>query len=324
MNLAVLWLALLGFLLAGYFVLGGADYGVQMLSSAVRDERARRGVLGCLGPLFFGNEVWLVGAVAVLVGAFPFLEGSLLPGLYPLFVVLVSGLALGKAAVQLRSRSGSRWARRVWDGCVAAGGAITGVSWGLVIGVLLAGVPLRDGRSFTLGWSMVLNPFVLSCGLAMGAVFAAHGLMFVRMRAEGRLPVRPSPVLAVAAAAVVVAALLGAGTARPVNPVPASALAAGMVLALAAAWWAVRAGHAGRSFAATGVAAALPVLLLGAGNYPYVLVATEGVGMTVTDGAADEASLGILAAFGVIVVPLILVYQAWSWWAFRSRTPTYF
>ncbi|MEU4833519.1 cytochrome d ubiquinol oxidase subunit II [Streptosporangium sp. NPDC023615] len=329
MNLAVLWLALLGFLLAGYFVLGGADQGVQMLSSAARDERARTGLLACLGPFFFGNEVWLVGAVAVLIGAFPFLEGSLLPGLYPLFVALVAGLVLGKAAVQLRGRATGRWSRRVWDGCVAAGGAISAVGWGLVVGVLLAGVPMRDGRTFTLGWPMLLNPFVLSCGLAFGAVFAAHGLMFAWMRVPERIPVRPAPVLAVATAAVALAVVLGAGTGavRPVNPAPVWALTGVTALALGAAWWAVRAGRAGRAFAATGVVAALPVPLLGVGNHPYVLLATEGPGMTVAEGAADEASLGILTAFGVVVLPLVLACQVWSWWAFRGRvdrgTPTY-
>ncbi|MEV0589370.1 cytochrome d ubiquinol oxidase subunit II [Nonomuraea sp. NPDC050310] len=320
MNLADLWLALLGFLLAGYFVLGGADYGVQMLAG---NGRAR--LLGGLGPFYFGNEVWLVGALAVLIGAFPRLEGSLLPGFAPLFVPLVAALALGKAGVQLRGRAAGGAGRRFWTVCVVAGGVIPAAAFGMIFGLLLTGLPLRADGGFDLGWAMVAGPFVLACGLALTAVFAAHGLMFARLRVPGRAPARPGPVLAVAAVAVAGAALLGVGTARPTQPGAAVALAAAMVAVLGAAWWAARRGRAGWAFAATGVAAALPVVLLGAATHPYVLLGAGGTGMTVAEGAADEASLAVLSAFGLVVLPLVLAVQAWTWWRFRrpAEGPAY-
>ncbi|MEV4893483.1 cytochrome d ubiquinol oxidase subunit II, partial [Nonomuraea sp. NPDC055795] len=188
----MLWLAILGFLLTGYFILGGYDYGVQLaLPFTGRDESARRQTLAALGPFFFGNEVWLIGAAGVLFGAFPFLEGTLLSGAYPLIVALLLGLAAGKSAVQLRGRTAGASGRRAWDVLLTAGGLIPAMALGMLIGLLLTGVPLRGGHSFTLSAGEVLHPFVLLCGLSTVLVFAAHGGAFLALRAPARATCSP-------------------------------------------------------------------------------------------------------------------------------------
>lgn len=195
MSLEIAWYALLGLLLAGYFVLGGFDYGVQMLQPALGEgERGRRSMLGALGPFFLGNEVWLVAFAGVLFGAFPFLEGTLLSGLYPLITAIVLGIVIGNAAVQLRSRPVSAWARRIWDALVVIGGVVPAVAWGLVIGVLLGGVSLGAGGSFALVGSDLLTPFVLLCAGTTGVLFAAHGATFLALRARGRLAERAAEI----------------------------------------------------------------------------------------------------------------------------------
>ena len=318
------WLLVLGFLITGYFVLAGCDYGVQLLLPVVgRDERARRTALAALGSLFFGNEVWLVAAAGVLFGAFPYLEGTLISGLYPLVVVLLCGLVLGKAAVQLRGRVDGAAARRRFDLLVVVGGAVPAIGWGLVVGTLLHGVPLGPGGSFRLGAAELLDPFVLLCGVTSAALFAGHGAVFLALRADGGLAAQAralaGPLLAGAVLAAAGTALVG-GTALP-RPGIAAALATVLVLAVVAARWVVSAGRVRPAFALTSVALAVPVPLLAAASHPFVLVSTVDprFGMTVADGAADGATLTLLTGFGVVVIPLVLAYQAWSWWAFRGR-----
>lgn len=334
MSLETAWLALLGFLLCGYFALGGYDYGVQMLQPIIgRDVPGRRAMLGALGPFFLGNEVWLVAFAGVLFGAFPFLEGALLSGMQPLVVVILVGIVVGNAAVQLRSRAGSRGVH-VWDGLVVFGGLVPAASWGLFVGVLLTGVPRGADGVFALGASTLLDPFVLLCGVSGIALFAAHGAAFLSVRTHGDLGERAAdlarPLLPASIAVVAVTFAVGAVRLRPTNPVPAIVLGAAVVVALALARWALARDRHGRAFTATCFATALPVLLLGAAHYPYVLASTEGqrFSMTAAQGAADSATLAVLGGFGVVLVPVIIAYQSWSWWTFRGRvhrqTATYF
>lgn len=352
MTLETAWLALLGLLLAGYFVLGGYDYGVQMLHPFLGDRGDRGGeektakekeaeeltgrnpALDAIAPFFLGNEVWLVAFAGVLFGAFPHLEGTLLSGLYPLIVAILVGLVLGNAAVQLRRRSHSVRGRRWWDSLIVLGGALPAVCWGLVVGLLLHGVPRRSDGSFHVGASDVFSPFTLACGLTTALLFAAHGAAFVALRSDSDLAstarflggwlLRWS---AAVGSVAILLTLFGAG-ASMTNRVTSAAVAALFAAALAAAWWHFSRGHNASAFAATCCATALPALLVGAGHYPYLLISSAGEGLTIGHAVTDDATLRILSAFGVLVIPTILAYQTWSWWAFRGRTgrrhPSYF
>ncbi|MFI6291323.1 cytochrome d ubiquinol oxidase subunit II [Nonomuraea sp. NPDC050790] len=342
------WLAILGFLLTGSFVLGGYDYGVQMaLPFTGRDERTRRQTLAALGPFFFGNEVWLIGAAGVLFGAFPFLEGTLLSGAYPLIVPLVLGLAIGKSAVQLRSRGagtpthrprGRSTARvpgsgRGWDLLVGVGGVVPAAALGMLVGLLLTGVPLDGGHSFTLSAGEVLQPFVLLCGVTGVLVFAAHGGAFLALRADGQVAALGGVFARRAAGwagfAVVAAALAALVTGvRPLNPAPALAAALAIPALMVAARAALAAARPGLAFTATAGAAGLPVVVTGLAGFPYLLASTvtPGAGLTVAESAADAATLHTLTAFGVVIIPVVVGYQAFLWWAFRGRVtqPGYF
>lgn len=349
MSLETLWLALLGLLLAGYFVLGGYDYGVQMLHPFLggRDGRdrahdreagtraPRNAALDAMAPFFLGNEVWLVAFTGVLFGAFPHLEGTLLSGMYPLIVAILVGLVLGNAAVQLRGRARGVPGRRWWDALIVFGGVLPALCWGLVVGLLLHGVPRRADGSFHLGFGEVFTPFVLACGVTAVLLFAAHGAAFVALRAAPELAVRArqlgaSLLLATGAFGSLALLLTLFGAGASMTDRGTSAVLAGLfAVALGGGWWCLVRGHRGPAFAATGCAAALPVLLVGAGHYPYVLISSSSTpGLTIHHAVTDEATLKILTAFGVVLIPVILAYQAWSWWAFRGRTglrhPSYF
>lgn len=282
--------------------------------------------------------MWLVAFAAVLFGAFPVFEGTLLSGMYPLIVAIVVGVVVGNAAVQLRSRHRGTAARRVWDVLVAVGGAVPAVSWGLLLGVMLRGVPLAADGAFRLTPALLLHPFVLLCGATTAALFAAHGAAFLSLRATGELAGRAAaaarPLLAVAMVLAVASAT--AGTTAPgvraavTNPLVALALTLPLIGALAAARLAMARGRCGLAFAATSWGAALPVPLLGGGLFPYVLTSSAHgeSGLTLAAAAADGTTLRVLFAFAVPVLPVILLFQIWNWWAFRGRvheaTPRYF
>ncbi|MFD0417390.1 cytochrome d ubiquinol oxidase subunit II [Streptomyces sp. NPDC127108] len=348
MSLETAWLALLGLLLAGYFVLGGYDYGVQMLHPLLGGresggpqvgersgrEADRNAALDAIAPFFLGNEVWLVAFTGVLFGAFPHLEGTLLSGLYPLIVAILVGLVLGNAAIQLRGRSRGARARRRWDALIVFGGALPALCWGLVVGLLLRGVPRRADGSFHIGFGDVFSPFVLACGVTTTLLFAAHGAAFVALRSTPELATRARHLglallrwVGLMGALPLLLTLFGAG-ASMTNKATSTVIAVLFAAALAGAWWSVSRGQHVRAFAATCCATALPVLLVGAGHFPYVLISSAGAGLTVDQAVTDGATLRILSVFGVLIVPVILAYQTWSWWAFRGRTgrrhPSYF
>ncbi|MFF1375084.1 cytochrome d ubiquinol oxidase subunit II [Streptomyces sp. NPDC058308] len=340
MSLETVWLALLGLLLAGYFVLGGYDYGAQMLhpflgrDGAEEKRTSGNAALDAIAPFFLGNEVWLVAFAGVLFGAFPHLEGTLLSGLYPLIVAILAGLVLGNAAVQLRRRSHSARGRRMWDVLIVVGGTVPAICWGLVVGLMLHGVPRRADGSFHIGFGEVFAPFVLVCGAAAVLLFAAHGATFVALRSEPAIAARARQLgakLIGGAAAVGALALLltlfGEG-ASMTNRATSAVITALFVAALVAGWWYLTRGRNVLAFVATCCATALPVLLLGAGHYPYLLITGAGAGLDIDHAITDDATLKILSGFGVLVIPTILAYQFWSWWAFRGRTgqrhPSYF
>ncbi|MFD4635553.1 cytochrome d ubiquinol oxidase subunit II [Streptomyces sp. NPDC058284] len=340
MSLETVWLALLGLLLAGYFVLGGYDYGAQMLHPFLgrKDEEEKRtsgnAALDAIAPFFLGNEVWLVAFAGVLFGAFPHLEGTLLSGMYPLIVAILAGLVLGNAAVQLRRRSHSARGRRMWDALIVVGGGVPAVCWGLVVGLLLHGVPRRADGSFHIGLGEVFTPFVLVCGVTTLLLFAAHGATFVALRSGPEIGAKARKMGAslitgagVVGALALLLTLFGEG-ASMTNRATSAVITAAFVAALAAGWWYLTRGHNVLAFVATCAATALPVLLLGAGHYPYLLITGAGAGLDIDHAITDDATLKILSGFGVLVIPTILAYQFWSWWAFRGRTgqrhPSYF
>ncbi|MGN9841679.1 cytochrome d ubiquinol oxidase subunit II [Nonomuraea sp. H19] len=327
-----IWLALLGLLLAGYFVLGGYDYGVQLLQAPLaRGEAERRLALNSFGPFLLGNEVWLVAFAGVLIGAFPHLEAALLPPLHLLVAALLGGIVLGNVSVQLRSRHAGRRARAVWDVLAMVGGLIPAAGWGLLVGLLLRGLPAAPS-GFAVGPGELLHPFVLLCAAATLALFAGHGAAFIAMRTRDGLRERAlragRPLLLTAAALTVAAAAAGAVSGTAASTAAGgwrlAALAAAMPCLLALAALALGRGAPKWAFAATSGAAALPVPIVGFGLYPNVLATPGGgQGMTVAEAAADVTTLQLLLPVATLVIPLLLAFQAMGWWAFRGRPITY-
>ncbi|MGK5738295.1 cytochrome d ubiquinol oxidase subunit II [Micromonospora sp. URMC 103] len=323
------WYALLGLFFASYLVLAGYDYGVGLSLARNADPGLRRAALNAVGPFFLGNEVWLVAAVGILFGAFPVLEGELLSGFYPVVLGALAGVILVTAGVQLRSRPAHERIRARWDRVVVVGSALAAWGWGALLAGLLQGVPRHTDGHVT-GLTHLLTPFVAAAGLAMVALVAAHGATFLTLRlpaadaaGAGRLARRLVPVAITAVGAAAVLGLLS-GRVREAAQRPAVGvlLALLLVTALLVARAALARRRPGVAFAATGVALALPVALVGATLWPYVLVSTTGTGasLTVADAAASAPTLRLLGWLALPLVPALLGFQLMCWWVFRGRT----
>ncbi|MEV7871290.1 cytochrome d ubiquinol oxidase subunit II [Streptomyces sp. NPDC088124] len=169
-------IALLGFFMAGYFVLGGTDIGTGMLLPYLgRDPAERRLVLTSFSPFFLGNEVWLIAAAGVLVGCFPELEGELLSGQFTVVVPLLVGWVVRDMGLWLRGRSGGSVRRAVCDGAVVCGSWAVALTWGWLLAALFTGAPERPAS----------GPVAVLTALAVAALFAAHGLGFAAVRLTG-------------------------------------------------------------------------------------------------------------------------------------------
>jgi cytochrome d ubiquinol oxidase subunit II len=310
------WYLGLGGLFAVYFALAGYDYGVGLLlpwaggrrlvaGADASGDTGRRATLNALGPFFLGNEVWLVASAGVLLGAFPRLEGELLSGHYPAVAVALAGVIAVIAAVQLRSRPTRIGTRHAWDFLIAAASALAAGGWGAVLGGLLAPAVAVAG------------------GVAMVALAAAHGCTFLALRlapdhAAGyaRLARRLIPVALIAVGAATVVAAASSRVRDAVRqPVPAVLLLAVLVLLLVLARGATARQRPGLAFAGTAAALALPVLIVGVATYPYALAPD----LTVSQAAADPATLRVLSWLAIPLLPAMLGFQFMCWWAFRGR-----
>jgi cytochrome d ubiquinol oxidase subunit II len=331
--MAQFWYALLGLLLVAYFVLGGLDFGVGLVLPALDGEQ-RRAALNAVGPFFLGNEVWIVGAGGVLFAAFPHLEGDLFTAAYPLAAALVLALVAFIAGVQLRSRPSGGAARRRFDVLIAVAALVLAVCWGLLLGDLLTGLPLRVGAgpvpvtALVGGFPAVSLPIVAA--LASVALAVTHGSAYLAWRVDDgaaratarRIGASTAPVAAVLVVTAGAAAALDARVRATVaNPGTAAGLAAAVAVAALLARFALRADRPRLAVGATAVAMALPVVLVAAALFPHVLVSTvdPAASRTVTDGAAGPATLRLLAWLAAPMVPLLLALQAASWWLFRRR-----
>ncbi|SCL36186.1 cytochrome d oxidase, subunit II (cydB) [Micromonospora pallida] len=322
------WYALLGFFFAAYLVLGGLDYGTGLLLTRTGDPTARRGMLNAVGPFFLGNEVWLIATIGILFGAFPIMEGELLSGLYPAFAGALLGVILVTAAVQLRSRPASRWARAAWDQVIIVGSALAALGWGAVLAGMLQGVPL-NAEGTVVGISHLFTPFALVAAVTMVALVVVHGAAFLALRlpADEAAPVAAlgRKLVPVALAASVVTTVVGllSDRVRDAAQQPVAAIALPVLLVVALAVALVGFGRRpGLAFTATSVALALPVLLVGATLWPNALYSTidPAASLTVADAAASGPTLRLLGWLTVPLVPALLGFQVMLWWVFRGRT----
>src|SRR5436190_1733580 len=189
MALTDIWFLLIAVLWTGYFVLEGFDFGVGMLLPIVgRSENDRRVLINTIGPVWDGNEVWLLVAGGATFAAFPEWYASLFSGFYLALLVILVALILRGVAFEYRGKVDSDAWRRGWDRCIVVGSAVPALLWGVAFGNIVRGVPLDAQHHYVGSFFDLLNPYALLAGLTTLVLFTTHGAVFVALKTAG--PVR--------------------------------------------------------------------------------------------------------------------------------------
>jgi cytochrome bd-type quinol oxidase subunit 2 len=302
-------LAMLGFFLAGYLALEGADFGMGMMLPLFgrRDQPARDGVIRAIAPFFLGNEVWLVAAFGLLNGAFPRLDGSLESRLYPIFVLILIAWLTRDAGLWFRGHGGATWRAR-WDTTIAIASTLLAFGWGLVLGNLAQGVP-EAGSARVFGLIPVLG------GLALTGICALHGAATLGLR----LPLPEAARVATLAKALTVptaVAIMATGVAIALTGTPAHTWPLWLLGAVLLAGVVTVRLTGGRPPAlpatSIGLLAAIPLLTLT--GIPYL-----PTGIPLSEAASGPATLAVLTPVILAVLPVLVVAQAALWWLCRGR-----
>ncbi|MEV7431336.1 cytochrome d ubiquinol oxidase subunit II [Nocardioides sp. NPDC092400] len=323
MELTTVWFALIAILWMGYFALEGFDFGVGMLLPVLgRDDRRRRVLINTIGPVWDGNEVWLLVAGGATFAAFPEWYATLFSGFYlPLLLILVALIVRGLAFEYRHKRDDTAWKGR-WDAAIIVGSVVPAFLWGVAFANILRGVAIDADLEYVGGFFELLNPYALLGGAMTLLLFLTHGAVFVSLKTDGPIRLEARALAArtgVAAAAVTVAFLAwtqletGTGASLVAFGAAAVALVAGLV--------ALGAAREGWAFVGTFVAIALGVAGLFLALFPDVMPTTlaDGTSLTTTNAAATAYTLKIMTVVAAIFTPLVLLYQAWTYWVFRKR-----
>ncbi|MEU6037832.1 cytochrome d ubiquinol oxidase subunit II [Actinomadura sp. NPDC047616] len=338
MELTTVWFTLIAVLWTGYFVLEGFDFGVGVLlpvlaprhgaaDGGAHAETDRRVMINSIGPVWDGNEVWLLVAGGATFAAFPEWYATLFSGFYlPLLLILVALIVRG-VAFEYRGKGpasgpeGARW-RRNWDRAVFWGSLVPAFLWGVAFANIVRGVPIDADHHFTGTLFTLLNPYALLGGLTTLAVFTLHGAVFLALKTDGEVRWRARALLtrlavpvAVLAAAFLAVTQIGHG--RPLTWVTAAVAAAALLGGIAAG---LR-GREGWAFTGTAVAIAATVATLFGDLWPNVMPSStdDAFSLTVHNAASSPYTLTVMTWVAVIFTPVVLAYQAWTYWVFRRR-----
>ncbi|MFO7279978.1 MAG: cytochrome d ubiquinol oxidase subunit II [Thermoanaerobacterales bacterium] len=327
MELTTLWFILIAVLWVGYFVLEGFDFGVGILLPVLgRTDKERRVLINTIGPVWDGNEVWVLVAGGATFAAFPEWYATLFSGFYlPLFLILVA-LIFRNVAFEYRSKgSGERWRAR-WDAAIFHGSLVPAVLWGVAFGNIVRGVAVGPDKEYAGTFLELLNPYALLAGLVLATLFVTHGALFLALKTTGdvrrranQVALRVGPIAALLAVAFLGWTYVERDGARLLEWYAVLAVVA--ALALVGALVAAHRGRDGWAFAGTAATIALAVAALFVSLFPEVLPSSldPAWSLTTTNAAATDYTLTIMTWVAVLFTPIVLLYQGWSYHVFRRR-----
>ncbi|GAA1011972.1 cytochrome C oxidase assembly protein [Streptomyces sp. F-3] len=326
MELHTLWFVLIAVLWIGYFFLEGFDFGIGILTRLLARDRAEKRVLiNTIGPVWDGNEVWLLTAGGATFAAFPEWYATLFSGFYvPLLAILICLIIRGVAFEYRSKRPEERWQRN-WDAAIFWTSLVPAFLWGVAFGNIVRGVKIDSDFEYVGGLGDLLNPYALLGGLVTLTLFTFHGAVFAALKTVGdirgrarRLAQRVGLVTAVLALAFLLwtQADKGDGTSLVALVAAAAALVAALV--------ANRAGREGWAFTLSGVTIVAAVAMLFLTLFPNVMPSTLNAdwSLTVTNASSSPYTLKIMTWLSVIALPVVLLYQGWTYWVFRKRIGT--
>jgi cytochrome d ubiquinol oxidase subunit II len=328
MDLNILWFIIVTILFIGFFFLEGFDYGVGILLPFLgKKDRERRAIINTIGPVWDGNEVWMITAGGALFASFPLAYATLFSGFYLALVLMLVALILRGVAFEYRSKKEKPSWRNFWDWSIFFGSLIPAFLWGVTVGNLMRGVAIDAQMYYWGGLLPLLNPFSLLGGLVFVSLFTMHGANFLSLKTSAEIAERAK---ATAFKAWIVATVLTVAfvvwtffatdilTKAGVNGLIPAVLAA---LALLATGWLIRTGKSGWAFVSGSLTVVFATIMVFAGLFPRILISTisPDYSLTIYNASSTPYTLTVMTVVAVIFVPVILAYQIWTYWVFRKR-----
>jgi cytochrome d ubiquinol oxidase subunit II len=323
-HLIPFWFILIAILWTGFFVLEGFDFGVGMLHNLVgTDDASRRAAINTIGPLWDGNEVWLIVAGAGMFAAFPGWYATMFSAYYLALVLLLASLIVRGVAFEYRGKRDAASWRRTWDVLLTAGSVLAPLLTGVALAGLLHGLPINSAQNYTGTFWDLLQPYPVFTGITLVLVCALHGATFLCLKTTDdmhersrQLARRIAPFTGAAVVGFVIWTHVTYSNKFFLNPIELLA-----ILAVLAAVWLVYGHQDGFAFAATTVTIASCIVAIFVGLYPNVMVSSTSAAnnLTVYNTASGGYSLKIMTVAVVVLLPVVLAYQTWSYYVFRRR-----
>ncbi|MFN8160425.1 MAG: cytochrome d ubiquinol oxidase subunit II [Solirubrobacterales bacterium] len=323
-TLQAVWFILISVLWLGYFLLEGFDFGVGMLLGAVaRDDAEKRAVLHSIGPVWDGNEVWLLVAGGATFAAFPQWYATLFSGFYlALFLILV-GLIVRNVAFEFWGKRDSQPWRRRWEWAMIGGSLVPALLWGVGWANIVHGVPIDASGEYTGTLFTLLNPYAMLGGVATLLMFLTHGAIFLSLRTTGAIEERAGAIAARVAPAAAIAAIafLGWTLASQDGVEAASAVCAALAALALVAAPALAGRSPGGGFLATSAGILLFFCALFVDLFPNAMVSStdSAFDLTLNQASSSHYTLTVMTVVAVALVPVVLLYQGWTYWVFRKR-----
>ncbi len=328
-DLNIVWFLLVGTLLAGYAVLDGFDLGVGILHLFVGRDEERRIFLNAIGPVWDGNEVWLVTGGGALFAAFPAVYAGVFSGFYPAMILLLVALIFRAVAIEFRSKQPMPWWRRTWDISFSAASFLGSFLMGVAFGNVIRGIPLDARGEYLGGFLMLLNPYALLTGLTTVALFAMHGSIYLVLKTDGAVQAKVRRwvndtiiVFVVCYATTTMATLLylpHMGEHFKAHPWT-FALPVATMLAIANVPREIFHGREWRAFLSSCAAIVGLMGLVGFGMFPNLVRGTApSTSLSIYNAASSDGTLTTMLVIAAIGIPLVLAYTISIYWIFRGK-----
>ena len=329
-DLNSIWFVLVGVLFTGYAILDGFDLGVGALHLFTSKDEERRIMLNAIGPVWDGNEVWLVTGGGALFAAFPEVYATVFSGFYIAFILLLCALIFRGVAIEFRSKQPMRWWRQMWDISFAVGSILSALLIGVAIGNLAQGIPLDEHGEFAGSFLGLLTPYPLLMGVTTVALFMMHGAIYGVMKTEGELhdklrrwALNCIIFFVICSAITTMATLLympRMAEALKEHPWLFSVALLNM-LAVANIPREFHYGRDGRAFLSSCATIATLMALFGINQYPILVFSSPNPenSLTIVNAASSQKTLGIMLIIAGIGVPVVLIYTACVYWIFRGK-----
>jgi cytochrome bd ubiquinol oxidase subunit II len=330
LDLNAVWFVLVGMLFTGYALLDGFDLGVGALHLFTRKDEHRRIMLNAIGPVWDGNEVWLVTGGGALFAAFPNAYATVFSGFYLAFILLLFALIFRAVAIEFRSKQPMRWWRQLWDVGFAAGSVMSSFLIGVAMGNIAWGVPIDDRGEFAGTFPGLLHPYALLLGVTTVALFMMHGSIYVVMKTEGELQAtvrqwinRTMIFFIICYAITTMATLLYVPhMAERVRAHPWLFSAALInMLAIANIPREIHHGRDFRAFLSSCLAMIALMTLFGLEMFPHLVLSNPNPAnsLTIYNACSSPKTLGIMLTIALIGVPIVLAYTVSIYWIFRGK-----